>query len=240
MAPIIGTSPLGDIERPAALRPAAPAEGWVDAVVPPPQPARPPDVAGGRSAAALDLPPLLDVLEEHGACTPARSGRRGRYMGPVELWLGTGRAALGEHDRAVADLRTRWPSRVRNGAPRFAVQSGRRARHRARRSDARPGDAAEAAALAAETCAARSPGPRHGSRGWPPRRRGSTAGSPDPGPLSAVSSRSPALVARGLTNKQIATELYLSERTAQNHVQHILTKLGMSNRTQIAVWFNDR
>ena len=30
--------------------------------------------------------------------------------------------------------------------------------------------------------------------------------------------------------------LYVSERTAENHVQHILTKLGLRNRSQIAVW----
>ena len=39
-----------------------------------------------------------------------------------------------------------------------------------------------------------------------------------------------------LTNREIAAQLYLSERTAQNHVQHILTKLALSNRSQIAVW----
>ena len=44
------------------------------------------------------------------------------------------------------------------------------------------------------------------------------------------------LVARGLTNKQIGETLYVSERTAENHVQHILTKLGFSNRSQIAAW----
>jgi DNA-binding NarL/FixJ family response regulator len=44
------------------------------------------------------------------------------------------------------------------------------------------------------------------------------------------------LVGQGLTNRQIATALYISERTAQNHVQHILTKLGFANRSQIAVW----
>jgi DNA-binding NarL/FixJ family response regulator len=44
------------------------------------------------------------------------------------------------------------------------------------------------------------------------------------------------LVARGLTNKQIGQALYVSERTAENHVQHILTKLGFSNRSQIAAW----
>ena len=44
------------------------------------------------------------------------------------------------------------------------------------------------------------------------------------------------LVARGLTNKQIGETLFVSERTAENHVQHILVKLGFSNRSQIAAW----
>jgi DNA-binding NarL/FixJ family response regulator len=45
-----------------------------------------------------------------------------------------------------------------------------------------------------------------------------------------------ALVAEGLTNRQIAQRLVISERTAQNHVQHILTKLGFATRGQIAAW----
>jgi non-specific serine/threonine protein kinase len=44
------------------------------------------------------------------------------------------------------------------------------------------------------------------------------------------------LVAQGLTNKQIAAKLVLSQRTAQGHVEHILTKLGFTSRTQIAAW----
>jgi DNA-binding CsgD family transcriptional regulator len=44
------------------------------------------------------------------------------------------------------------------------------------------------------------------------------------------------LVARGLTNREIARTLVVSERTAQNHVQHILTKLGFGTRAQIAAW----
>lgn len=44
------------------------------------------------------------------------------------------------------------------------------------------------------------------------------------------------LVAEGLTNRQIAVRLVISERTAQNHVQHILTKLGFTARSQIAAW----
>jgi DNA-binding CsgD family transcriptional regulator len=45
-----------------------------------------------------------------------------------------------------------------------------------------------------------------------------------------------ALVARGLTNREIARALFVSERTAENHVQHILTKLGFGARAQIAAW----
>nr|WP_271208860.1 protein kinase [Rhodococcus wratislaviensis]GLK33205.1 hypothetical protein GCM10017611_00470 [Rhodococcus wratislaviensis] len=44
------------------------------------------------------------------------------------------------------------------------------------------------------------------------------------------------LVAQGLTNKAIAASLVISPRTAQGHVEHILTKLGFTSRTQIAGW----
>ncbi|MDV8066733.1 protein kinase [Rhodococcus sp. IEGM 1366] len=44
------------------------------------------------------------------------------------------------------------------------------------------------------------------------------------------------LVAQGLTNKAIAAKLVISIRTAQGHVEHILTKLGFSSRAQIAGW----
>jgi non-specific serine/threonine protein kinase len=44
------------------------------------------------------------------------------------------------------------------------------------------------------------------------------------------------LVARGLTNRQIAAALVIAERTAATHVEHILDKLGFVSRTQIGVW----
>ncbi len=40
----------------------------------------------------------------------------------------------------------------------------------------------------------------------------------------------------GLTNKQIAQELHISYETVKEHVQHILRKIGVSDRTQAAVW----
>lgn len=44
------------------------------------------------------------------------------------------------------------------------------------------------------------------------------------------------LVARGLTNRQIADELVIGERTAEAHVGNILGKLGFTSRAQIAAW----
>ncbi|MFD9661012.1 ATP-binding protein [Rhodococcus sp. NPDC059968] len=44
------------------------------------------------------------------------------------------------------------------------------------------------------------------------------------------------LVAGGLTNRAIAGKLVISQRTAQGHVEHILSKLGFSSRAQIAAW----
>jgi non-specific serine/threonine protein kinase len=44
------------------------------------------------------------------------------------------------------------------------------------------------------------------------------------------------LVARGLTNREIAGQLYLSIRTVEVHVDHILSKLGFRTRTQLAAW----
>jgi non-specific serine/threonine protein kinase len=42
------------------------------------------------------------------------------------------------------------------------------------------------------------------------------------------------LVAEGLSNRAIAEHLHISERTAEAHVQHILSKLGLGKRTQVA------
>ncbi len=44
------------------------------------------------------------------------------------------------------------------------------------------------------------------------------------------------LVAEGLTNRQIAQRLFISDRTAETHVIHILNKLGFTSRAQVAAW----
>jgi DNA-binding CsgD family transcriptional regulator len=60
-----------------------------------------------------------------------------------------------------------------------------------------------------------------------------------PGGLTPREMQVAALVARGRTNRHIATALFISVRTVESHVDHILTKLGLANRTQLAAWAAD-
>jgi non-specific serine/threonine protein kinase len=55
-------------------------------------------------------------------------------------------------------------------------------------------------------------------------------------PLTARELQVARLIAGGRSNKQIAAELVISQRTAENHVEHILTKLGFTSRAQVAAW----
>jgi non-specific serine/threonine protein kinase len=49
-----------------------------------------------------------------------------------------------------------------------------------------------------------------------------------------------ALVARGLSNREIARTLTIAERTATSHVEHVLDKLGFHSRAQIATWVTEQ
>lgn len=55
-------------------------------------------------------------------------------------------------------------------------------------------------------------------------------------PLSRRELEVAELVAKGMTDREIAAELVIAQRTAESHVQHILTKLGFKSRSQIAAW----
>jgi two-component system, NarL family, response regulator DevR len=44
------------------------------------------------------------------------------------------------------------------------------------------------------------------------------------------------LLADGLTNRQIAERLYLAEKTIKNYVTSVLSKMGMTRRTEAAVY----
>ena len=73
-----------------------------------------------------------------------------------------------------------------------------------------------------------------GGAGAPARGRGSARAS-----LASLTGRERdvlAGVARGLSNKAIADELGMAERTARTHVSNILAKLGLTSRTQAALF----
>ena len=56
------------------------------------------------------------------------------------------------------------------------------------------------------------------------------------GPLTPREIEVAELISRGMSNKEIAAALVISQRTAEAHVEHILAKLGMTSRTQVATW----
>jgi DNA-binding NarL/FixJ family response regulator len=61
-------------------------------------------------------------------------------------------------------------------------------------------------------------------------------GRHSPDALTAREQEVAALLARGLSNAQIAETLVLAKGTVDTHVHHVLEKLGCSSRAQVAVW----
>ena len=69
----------------------------------------------------------------------------------------------------------------------------------------------------------------------PPKKPPAPAVS-DGAPLTPREMQVARLVAGGRSNKEIAAELVISQRTAEGHVERILTKLGFTSRAQVAAW----
>jgi non-specific serine/threonine protein kinase len=75
--------------------------------------------------------------------------------------------------------------------------------------------------------------------GGEPDRAGADSAARTSDELSRLTRRQrevAALVAEGLSNKDIAARLVISQRTAESHIEDILQKLGYTSRTQIAAW----
>ena len=223
----------------AAYRALGPVEGWQ----PPPHVLLCGPVLGLVVAVALgdraDVAVLHDRLARYRGHHVASGTSVMVYFGPVELWLGIAATNLGRLDDAVRDLEQAERSCAAAGAPGFRAEAqlelATALHHRGG-----PGDAEQARALleAAGRCA--------GVLGMAPfvariaELSGQVDSASDSTPLTKREREVADLVWQGMANRAIAERLYLSERTVENHVQHILTKLGLSNRSQVAVWVATR
>ncbi len=168
----------------------------------------------------------------------ANGAGSGVYMGPVELPLGQAAAALGRLDPAIEDLQKAVSICDINGARGCAVQARVELAAALTRRKATSDRDAALAALAAAARDAEQLGMVPFIE-WIERLQSRLTVAPASSPLSPRELEVAQLVGRGLTNKQIGQTLYVSERTAENHVQHILTKLELRNRSQIAAWVSD-
>jgi DNA-binding NarL/FixJ family response regulator len=71
-------------------------------------------------------------------------------------------------------------------------------------------------------------------------RKGDEPEDPRYASLSPQEQRILALIADGLTNRQIGNELFLAEKTVKNYVSSLLHKLGFARRTEAAVYASER
>jgi DNA-binding CsgD family transcriptional regulator/tetratricopeptide (TPR) repeat protein len=186
---------------------------------------------GASIAVLLDLPAdvawFRAALEEHRCGHVVGGGGSANYLGPVSLVLGRCAAALGDLDAAADLLASALATCERIGAPGFAVEAAcelAAVRLRLHQPDA-------ARLLLAR---ARPGAERMAMTPWIRRIDGLLGGGA--GPLTAREREIAQQVALGRSNREIAAQLVLSDRTVGNHVQHILTKLGFTNRSQIAAW----
>ena len=149
----------------------------------------------------------------------------------VDLAEGMIVAAAGDHDRARPLLEDAVDGFERNGAP-FEAARARIELATSLLALGRTQDSAREATAALETLADLGAEPEAGRAR---RLLGVTAGQPDEAlPVTKREREVLQLLAEGLTNRQIAERLVVSEHTVHRHVTNILRKLGLPSRTAAA------
>ena len=159
--------------------------------------------------------------------------------GSAEMALGRAAHFLGDTRAAVAHLQAAVAANDASGLPPLTAEA-RYHLAKVLAARGRPGDAEEAlrVARASEATAVRL--------GMAPLLAGvrqlidALRGGGPSAPLTRREGEVADLVAAGRSNREIALLTHISERTAENHVQHILVKLGFANRAQIAAWVAGR
>ncbi len=167
---------------------------------------------------------LLPHLEDYSGCNLV-SGFFVAQFGPADLYLGRLRELLGTGDPS-ADFGRAIVLGEEFHAPLHVAYACAAAGAFARRH----GDANEAEAFTERARAIAEPlGLVRVLRGLPEASAAPSIGGLTPREIEVLR-----LLADGLSNREIATELVISEHTAANHVRSILTKVGAPNRTRAA------
>lgn len=181
-----------------------------------------------------------------GAGSPDQARRCARRLGArsdpgsyqavaADRIVGHADVAEGRHDKAVARLRDALSGFTALGMPFEAARAGLEAAEVARRSSFGPAGAAEG-----EVGAYRRLFDQLGARRYAERaaRLLGDSGEADVGSpeLTARQMEVARLVARGLSNAEVADELYVSVRTVTSHLDRIYTRLGIGSRAALATY----
>jgi non-specific serine/threonine protein kinase len=198
-----------------------------------------------ETAAALGSPDAAAILER----AEALIDQHVQELARPQLLRARGRLLERTGDLAAAAVAYDASAAVAR-AHGSVVERGRTLRY-LEEVQARLGDADGVSQTQAERAAiAERLGPQAQHLPWV-GRAAAPAPPPEPGPphspttddrlapLTARERQVAALVVEGLTNREIAERLCISDRTAGNHVDHILSKLGFRSRVQVAAWFVD-
>jgi DNA-binding CsgD family transcriptional regulator/tetratricopeptide (TPR) repeat protein len=195
---------------------------------------------GNETAAAVLYDQLLPFRGRHAI------GHAEGSVGAVDRYLGLLAATLGRLEEAERHFEDALEMNARMGArPWVAHTQHEYARMLAERGRGKDRDRAVSLLTSAletgEEIGMTVLGERVtgllGQLGVRPRRP-----RPRPGAAATPTTLTPrerevaGLVAEGLSNRQIAEKLFVSERTAETHIQNILMKLGFTSRAQVAGW----
>ena len=194
---------------------------------------------GVHIAAALnadeDVSALVRLLEPFRGLHVASGAGPVAYGGPVELHLGIAARHLGQPDQAITDLQHAVRACAVSGAEGFRVEAQVELAEELATRGGR-GDRDRSHTLAAEAVRQAT---GLGMAPFAVRARDLLQELEAGHPAASLTRRErevAELMGRGLTNNQIAAQLFLSPRTAANHVQHVLAKLELDNRAQVAAW----
>jgi DNA-binding NarL/FixJ family response regulator len=153
--------------------------------------------------------------------------------GSAHLPLGLAAAALGRPDAAIEHFRAAVLANDQSGLAPFAALA-RYQLAAALHTRGGPGDLAEARRQLRHAAATAEQLGMAPLRGRATELADRLAGAPGGEPLTPRQREIAALLAQGRSNRQIAHELHISERTAENHVRNIMAALGAANRVQVA------